>query len=225
MSHHQLEAVLKTIRYPHGIIAAPGDYCAIRGESFFPGGKGHVAEIPPVGGLMYLGHNFDKIDGFLNSVRRGREENLTWRRIRDSVFSHIPAERIWFTNYFMGVLLTESNVGALERSSGFDQFEEDCWNFFKLQVAIQKPRLIVALGREVVRILSPSNRLNIPSWKLGAGQTYGPLRLKSHPIRISSNDPYETQIIAAYHPSFGRSSAQIAAIAQDSKFAASLLNS
>src|ERR1035438_378020 len=106
--HDQLKAALSQIRYPDGIVACPGEYCGIRGQSFFPGGRGHVGRDLPVGGVMYLGHNFDKISGFIDSVNRGFEENLTWRSIRTAVLPNLAEESIWFTNYFMGVLKRSS---------------------------------------------------------------------------------------------------------------------
>src|SRR5260370_13099392 len=120
--HHRLEAAIKQIRYAKGVSQTPGAYCAIKGQSFFPGGKGHDGETLPIEGVMYLGHNFDKLEGFRVSVARGYEENLTWRRIRDSVLPTLPSQNIWFTNYFMGVLERESNIGPIQRSPDFAEY-------------------------------------------------------------------------------------------------------
>jgi hypothetical protein len=225
-AHDQLENALRKIRFPHGIVACPGKYCAITGESFFPGGRGHTGSDLPSGGVMYLGHNFDKVDGFKASVQRGHEENLTWRKIRAGILPHVPASQIWFTNYFMGVQTGTSNIGRLERTTFFDAFEEDCWNLFKLQVSLQKPRAIVALGKEVVRALAAPNRLNIPSWTIKENTPYGSLRLTPHKIRLKlEGEHHDTILIAAYHPSFGRDDKKLALITEDAKFVASLLQS
>jgi hypothetical protein len=221
----QLEESIHSIRYPDGVIAVPGPYCPVPGQGFYPGGRGYRNASFPLGKVMYLGHNFDKLRGLRESVARGYEENLTWRRIRDSIFPYLPEEHIWFTNYFMGVLVRDTNIGEITRTSTFAHFEEDCWNFFKLQVSLQKPRVIVALGKEVVRVLYPHNRLNIPSWQLGPSDTYGHLRLEAHDASIKSieGDEHRFKLVAAYHPSFGRSAPQIATLIEDSKFIASLL--
>jgi uracil-DNA glycosylase len=121
----------------------------------------------------------------------------------------------------MGVLVRETNIGEIARTPGFPAFEEDCWEFFKLQVSIQKPRAIVALGKEVVRVLCPSNRLNMPYWQLKKSDAYGPLRLKAHDVEINLLEgKHKTKLIAAYHPSFGRSAAQIDMLVEDSKLIA-----
>ncbi len=155
-------------------------------------------------------------------MNRGYEENLTWRSIRAAVFPDLPEERISFTNYFMGVLKRPSNSGPLDQTAGFANYESDCWNFFNLQVALQRPRLIVALGKEVVRALSPPNRLGIPSWALGESEPFGPLRSIVHKVVLRHNEHVtETGIVAAYHPSYGRGAAKLAAVAADSEFVAS----
>jgi hypothetical protein len=181
-----------------------------------------VGKVLPYGGVMYLGHYFDKVDGFTQSVKRGHEENLTWRKIREAVLTHLPEDRIWFTNYFMGVTLGSSNNGPLDRTTpGFSDYEQDCWSFFRLQVALQKPRVIVALGKEVVRALGVAARLDIPSWVIGKNEPFGPLRLVSRHFTCR-HDGLEvaTRIVAAYHPSYGRSKDKLSQIEQDSKYVA-----
>ncbi len=223
--HERLKSELGQIRYPASIIACPGPYCAIQGQSFFPGGKGNPGGNIPVGGVMYLGHNFDKVGGFNRSVERGHEENLTWRVIRTAVLPVLAERHIWFTNYFMGVVEGPSNMGPLDQSAdGFADYEADCWEFFKVQLALQRPRIVVALGKEVVRLLGKSNRLDIPSWMLGPSQAFGPLRRIEHRVQLPLVDGiHETLFVAAYHPSFGRSAAQLLEVKADSEFVASLM--
>ena len=234
--HDQLKAALEIIRYPAGIVscsealrrgkifACPDGYCAIKGQSFFPGGRGHVGETLPFGGVMYLGNYFDKIDGYVQSVRRGHEENLTWRKIRAGVFSILSEDRIWFTNYFMGVSESDTNVGELERTSGFSDYEEDCWNFFRLQVSLQRPAVIVALGKNVVRPLGASNRLNIQDWAINEKDSYGPLRMILHDVAFQLNGrETKTKSVAAYHPSYGRDNAKLLEITKDAEFVAAKL--
>jgi hypothetical protein len=234
--HEKLKAALKTIRYPRGIVGCsealrrggilgnPDGYCAITGQSFFPGGRGYTGQTSPPGGVMYLGHYFDKIDGYIQSVRRGYEENLTWRKICAGVLNCLSEERIWFTNYFMGVSESDTNIGELERTEGFSDYEEDCWKFFCLQVRLQRPKVIVALGRNVVRPLGASNRLNFPDWLIKDKDSYGSLRMQSRDISITRNGIETTaKIVAAYHPSYGRDDAKLSKIKKDTEFVASLL--
>jgi hypothetical protein len=221
-NHQELEFALKSIRYPKGMVACPGKYCAIRGQSFFPGGRGHIGDDLPVGGIMYLGHNFDKVSGFVDSVNRGREENLTWRKIREGVLPTLSENQIWFTNFFMGLIDGPTNIGALKRTEDFSNYESDCWDFFKLQVHLQNPKVIVALGKEVVRVLGPEHRMNVPQWLLEDKDPYGLLRLKAHAANtIHKGAISHTTIVPGYHPSYGRSAAQLASVVEDAIFVAS----
>ena len=232
--HDQLKAALNRIRYPVGVVSCsealrrgkiincPDGYCAIKGQSFFPGGKGHIGQTLPFGGIMYLGHYFDKISGYVRSVQRGYEENLTWRKIRAGVFSSIAEDRIWFTNYFMGMSESSTNIGELERTTGFSDYEEDCWNFLGLQVSLQKPEVIVALGKNVVRPLGASNRLNFSDWFICEKYLYGPLRMIVRNVSFQFRGcETKTKIVAAYHPSYGRDDAKLLEIKKDAEFVAS----
>ncbi len=172
---------------------------------------------------MYLGHYFDKIGGYLRSVQRGYESNLTWRKIHSAVFNTLPEEQIWFTNYFMGVSESNTNIGELDRTVGFSDYEEDCWNFLCLQVSLQSPTVIVALGKNVVRPLGAWNRLNFPDWLIDEKDAYGPLRMTVRDVSFHFCErEAETKIVAAYHPSYGRDDAKLLGIKRDAEFVASV---
>lgn len=223
-SHGRLEEALKKIRYCSGIVPCSGKYCAIAGQSFYPGGSGHLDSGPPLDGVMYLGHNFDKVQGFEQSVARGSEENLTWRSIRRSVLPVLDEQNIWFTNYFMGLLERDTNVGPIQRTAGFEEFEQDCWEFFKLQLAVQRPKIVAVLGKETVRALCAPSRLAIDEWRISKDSSLKPLRLKRH--IVSFDEPSligEFSFVAAYHPSYGRSQEQSNSIQQDAEYLRSLI--
>jgi hypothetical protein len=218
-NHDQLRDALTKIHYPPGMVECSGDYCAIKGQSFFPGGKGHTGSDLPIGGLMYLGHNFDKVSGFQDSVSRGIEENLTWRKIREGVLPVLPERQIWFTNYFMGLQDGPTNVGELTRTEGFEQYEEDCWEFFCLQATLQKPRTIAVLGAAVVSVLGAANRLNVPAWITNTGKPFGHLRLSKHQRSLEyKGNQHKFELVAVYHPAYGRSKKQLSSLVEDSTF-------
>jgi hypothetical protein len=218
-NHEHLKDALSKIRYLKGIVACPGEYCAIRGQSFFPGGRGHTGTDLPIGGTMYLGHNFDKVSGYQDSVRRGIEENLTWRKIRERVLPVLPEHQIWFTNYFMGLQEGPSNVGELARTEGFEQFERDCWEFFCLQVVLQQPRKIAVLGSAVVSVLGGPARLNIPAWTANTGMPYGRLRFTEHQRSVAyEGRSHKFKLVAIYHPAYGRSNKQLSEVGQIAHF-------
>jgi uracil-DNA glycosylase len=124
----------------------------------------------------------------------------------------------------MGVLTRASNIGPLNKTEGFEDYESDCWEFLKLQIALQKPRVIVVLGKAVVQTLSPTNRLGISAWNLGKNQAFGPVRNIAHQLHLgSAREISDTLVVAAYHPSYGRSAKQIAGVKEDSRFVASIL--
>ena len=170
---------------------------------------------------MYLGHNFDKVRGYEDSVTRGIEENLTWRKIREGVLPFLPEHQIWFTNYFMGLQDSPSNVGELARTEGFEQFESDCWEFFRLQVSLQQPRKIAVLGSAVVSVLGGPNRLNIPAWSANTGKPYGHLRFTEHQRSVEyKGRSHMFGLVAIYHPAYGRSNKQLSGVVADSAFLA-----
>lgn len=235
--HCQLKVALNRIRYPEGIIScsqalkragiscASDGYGAIRGQSFFPGGNGHSGPNLPVGGIMFLGNYFDKVGGFVQSVKRGYEENLTWRCIRSAMLNHLLEETIWFSNYFMGVSDGTTNIGPLKRAADFLAYEEDCWGFLNLQVILQRPAVIAVLGRSVVQPLSAPGRLNIPSWQIKNNDPYDPLRMKMYDAHFCHNSQtVKTKMIAVYHPSYGRGKSKLAEIERDASFIASQLH-
>jgi len=221
--HDELKLALASIRYPKGIVACTGNYCAIAGQSFFPGGRGHVRDELPIGGIMYLGHNFDKVSGFEDSVARGHEENLTWRKIRAAVLPILPESDIWFTNFFMGLIDGPTNMGALKRTAGFPDYESDCWDYLNLQVRLQRPRIIAVLGKEVVKVLGPKYRVDIPAWLLRDKDSYGPLRMKVHEVgTIHKGTVTHVKMIPAYHPSYGRCDKQLSSVLEDAAFISSI---
>ena len=168
---------------------------------------------------MYLGHNFDKVTGFKDSVARGIEENLTWRKIREGVLPILQEDDIWFTNYFMGLQDGPTNVGQLTRTEGFELYEQDCWDFFRLQVALQRPRRIAVLGKEVTLVLGTAQRLNVPEWAIPSDRPYGRFRFVKHK-KITEHQGVTNvfDMIAVYHPAYGRSSNQLSKVLEDSTF-------
>jgi hypothetical protein len=64
---------------------------------------------------MIVGHNFDNISGFKKSLSMGTEPITcpTWRNIRKLLLdSEINIEDCFFTNVYVGLMDSESNVGV-----------------------------------------------------------------------------------------------------------------
>jgi hypothetical protein len=238
MNHHSLlKGALREIHFPEKIISGeealsrspyhedialcPNGYCAISGHSFFPGGKGYADLSLPVDKIMYLGHNFGKISDFTNSVHNGFEKNSTWDGINGAVFKHISEELIWFTNYYMGFLDAKSNRGSIEHLTT-TEYREDCWNLFKLQVFLQRPKIIVVLGGHILRILGAGDRLNLISWRINENVSFGHLRKDIHSVSIDfEGQPIDTMAVAAYHSMYASGDpAKLAKIEEDARYVA-----
>jgi hypothetical protein len=215
------EQALSRSPYHEDIVRCQDGYCAISGQSFFPAGEGYVGFSLPVNKIMYLGHNFGKIRDFTNSVHKRFEKNSTWDGINGAVFKHISEEWIWFTNYYMGFLDAKSNRGSIEHLTT-TEYREDCWQFFKLQVFLQRPKIIVVLGGHILRILGAEDRLNLKAWRINENVSIGHLRKDIHSVMIDfEGERIDTMAVAAYHPMYvSGDPAKLVKIEEDARYVA-----
>ncbi len=126
----------------------------INGTAFFPGGHGVWRGVTPRGSLpqafpeqsvMFVGHNFDKVEGYERSLKRGTEaiNGTTWRKLREYIaFADLQPEECFFTNALMG-LQPERSRGPLKAT---DRFRAECRHFLDEQIGIVQPCAIVSLG-------------------------------------------------------------------------------
>ena len=166
---HKLFTELRRVApYPLGVTAVPEQ---IQGTSFFPGGTGlwcgEAGKLPafPNGGVMVLGHDFHSVAGYERS-RENEAENLrtpTWRHLLPLLSrASIPLERCFFTNVYMGLREGQATTGPFPGSAS-PEFVERCQKFFLLQLAAQRPALILALGTHVPPFLAPLS-LKLSRW-------------------------------------------------------------
>lgn len=140
--------------YPLGVAPVPQ---LISGTAFFPGGPGLWGVRPgtswpsmPVGGVMVLGHNFDKKSGYEYSLKH-LGENLngsTWRYLvllLDQ--AGIPKNRCFFTNFYMGLVDGASAVGPFPGKRSSD-FVRRCQEFMGEQFRVMQPKIVLVLGKE-----------------------------------------------------------------------------
>ena len=144
--------------YPDGVVAVHG---RIEGTSFFPGGDGlwrqdgENADLK-IGGVMIVGHNFDNVTGFDYSLSMGSEPITcpTWRNIAKLLKeSEVKLEDCYFTNFYVGLMQSESNVGIFPGSKS-DTFKKKCLDLLEYQIAIQQPSVILTLGAFVPPLLA-----------------------------------------------------------------------
>lgn len=165
----QIHACLQQItNYPAGVSPVVG---RIAGTAFFPGGDGlwkeeGVNDDLTIGGIMVVGHNFDNVSGFQQSLARGSEpvSCATWRNITMLLReANIVLTRCFFTNVYVGLMETASNVGKFPGAKSA-AFRQQCVEFLQQQIALQQPSLILTLGAYVpplIASLSPQ----LASWQ------------------------------------------------------------
>jgi len=193
--------------YPDGVIPVPE---LIRGTAFFPGGRGFwlpTADSRPVvesGGIMVLGHDFHSEVGYRESLARGAEASTqpTWRQLvrilRDSA---IPLEMCFFTNFYMGLRKGHQTTGTFPGAKD-PGFVTRCREFFKVQLAVYRPQLILTLGRFVPPQLAPLSAALTP-WagapSLKRIDRVGPVF--SQVTLDTSSRPLQTSVVTLTHPS------------------------
>lgn len=151
----------------------------IEGLAFFPGGSGLRLAQPglplppmPVGGVMVLGHIFNTVAGYDQSVRDNteNENSPTWRPLLNFLAAcRVAAASCFFTNGYMGLKANPAgSFGAFFRSLlGDDRDHRDyierCQGFLLKQIQAQQPRLLLVLGKDVWPVLAPL-ALELASW-------------------------------------------------------------
>jgi hypothetical protein len=149
---------------------------AIDGTAFYPGGTGLWRGREPFGALplcfprspvMLVGHNFDSVVGYEQSLERGIERlnGPTWRYLLQYLdHAGILPGGCFFTNALMG-LQPVSARGAFSVSA---DFRAECRRFLQWQIDFIAPSLVVVLGNDAlaefrqVRCDAPSVSLRHP---------------------------------------------------------------
>src|SRR5438067_182579 len=145
--------------YPAGIVAVSQP---IEGTAFFPGGlglwregRGSSSEFP-TGQIMVVGQDFNTV-GTYNRARTLKSEvdiSQTWQNMR-RVFGlfDIRVECCFFTNVYMGLRAAGPETGRFPGARD-PAFVDRCVAFFGRQVTVARPRLIITLGLEPIRVLA-----------------------------------------------------------------------
>ena len=127
---------------------------------FFPLGSGiltndsgiEAAEINE-GGTMVLGHDFGTISYVNDKCKDGRENNS--RTIQNLADIGLDIDRTFFTNLYLGLRddTVQTNVTMTSSIKRTNDYKKFCLEFFKIQLALINPRLVICLGKEVGRVL------------------------------------------------------------------------
>ena len=164
----ELERLEKAgLPYPEGdegMAPFPG---RLTGQGFFPGGDGLWRDDPkdtnpppvPIGGILYLGNDFGRVDTFESILERGYETdgNSTWNNLKMRIEeaqkrnTDVCGQLGFYTNAVLG--LRNSGKAKDDRPwlkpkwlKDSDKFAVSCRTFLEFQLETIKPRLVVILG-------------------------------------------------------------------------------
>jgi hypothetical protein len=165
--------------YPEGIVPVPTKRLK-KGTAFFPAGDGIYKEnktpIKEHYPIMILGQDYDNEKNFgivLDSKHQSEvtNGNKTWINLQ-KVFGDNMLSNCFFTNAIMGLRINDTkNTG---RSKAFllknDAFLKQNQEFFKIQLDVAKPDLVIGLGRFMPKFISGcfkefSELANVESFK------------------------------------------------------------
>ena len=172
----------------------------IERTAFFPGGLGLWLEADgacgefPVGQIMVVGQDFNTESAYERALERGTEVDIsvTWRKLRELLReSGISPNRCFFTNVYMGLRDEGSEIGPFPGGKD-ERFVKRCVEFFKKQLEVAKPKLIVTLGLAPLRFMATHLcRVRTPKTLAGCTEIY-------HPVSLAHG---AVTVVALTHPS------------------------
>jgi hypothetical protein len=193
--------------YPEGV---QGITERLPGVAFFPGGMGlwKVDGPFPDEKVMILGHNFDSEAKHGEDLKRGdcdpRTRSRTWgalvpflERVR------LAPEDCFFTNFFMGVIKGNESEGRFPGASD-PKFVTRCGEFLAFQLKVQRPRVVLTLGRFVPPHLAALAKL-LKSKGWGSLKRFADLDKNKcplvHKVQFEAVDSVICSVVALLHPS------------------------
>jgi uracil-DNA glycosylase len=112
----------------------------------------------PIGQVMVLGHDFDTEAGYQRSLAQ-RGENLkspTWRNLLWLLNQvNVSPSACFFTNVYMGLRAGDSKVTGRFPGARSPRFVQQCQAFLAYQIAVQRPCVILTLGRYIPAVIAP----------------------------------------------------------------------
>ena len=124
--------------------------------------------------------------------------------------AHVPLSSCFFTNFFMGLRCQGKRNDGTNPGASDQGFVRQCEDFLLLQLALLRPRVVLALGRQVLPHVARLSQ-ELTEWQTVRGQVRpwkdidhrGPVR---HPVNFRSEDTPACNIpactiVALTHPS------------------------
>jgi uracil-DNA glycosylase len=179
------------------------------GLGFFPYSNGlwegkNARATFPLNGIMILGQDFGTT-GYVEKLKSLPEsEGLpTWRNIKKLMKEcGINMSDCFFTNAIMGVRIAgEPMVGKSppfkRKHHGGKDFLDACYTFFEHQVAVQKPKMIICLGKWPLEMLS-QRVANNPFINFNVNESYNKIGKHIHDVDIKD---HKSTLVLIVHPS------------------------
>ncbi|WP_170170185.1 uracil-DNA glycosylase family protein [Hymenobacter perfusus] len=186
----------------------------VKGRAFFPGGKGTFDDSSIISDkpIMVVGQDFDVEANFSKAEAAGQEnikQNPTWRNLLALLEEvRISPQSCFFTNAIMGVRVDLSPGSQNKQKNTGDSpafkhpdFIIECQDFFLKQLEMQRPRLILVLGKMPAKFLATMVE-DLRPWK--QLQTITEIDNAGQQLMCDatfSND-VKTTLVLLTHPSF-----------------------
>lgn len=143
----RLRNLIEKIPYPNDVMKKVNG--EIDGIGFFPGLWGMIEQSEVISNkkIMILGHDQDSSKGFQETLIKGEEiYSPTWKNLRRLLNeANIDEKDCFFTNCLMGVRVYGKSTGASPGLS-YNNYVNECLALLKIQITIQKPKVIICLG-------------------------------------------------------------------------------
>lgn len=202
---------LKALDYPQTMKPIN---CTLTGLGFFPGGNGCYKKNECISKkeIMVLGQDFGTAEYF-DGLNGSEDEvkSATWRNLLKFLHEvEISPEKCFYTNAIMGVRKSmvingKETAKMTGKSPAFKdkRFIEQCRKLFLKQLELQKPKLILVLGKETATFLS-SVSPDLAVWKkLGSFSDIDDKGI--HTLRAKFENGVQTNLVLLTHPSFRNS--------------------
>jgi hypothetical protein len=181
--------------YPPGVLPVPEP---IGGTAFFPGGLGlwleQIDDLQPFPkDFMVVGQDFNTFATYERARTDGSEADgsSTWRNIR-KIFPMLDVQLrdCFFTNVYMGLRAVGPETGRFPGAND-RRYADRCVTFFRRQIEVARPKIILTLGLEPLRFLGHGVfGFRPPGRMLRCDQIFAPLAV-SHG---------EVALVALTHP-------------------------
>ena len=142
---------------------------------------------------MVVGQDFNSVAAYNRALALGSEIDVspTWRNLRTVLAAaNIPMEQCFFTNVYMGLRAVGRETGRFPGCRD-KSYVSRCMAFLDRQMALARPKMILTLGLEPLRVIGTVFNVIVPKSLAACAQVYGPVLLPHG----------QTVLVALTHPS------------------------